>query len=533
MKAYTIAGLAVVGALALSGCGGGGSPAGESGGEPVVDGTLKLAINEDPGNLFRPLNSSATVSYVYPWAYESPVYFDEDGKAQGWLAESWEETPTSLTFAVRDDAVCSDGTTLSAETVANNYRWILDTANGSPFLGLVIPADAEVSNDDTSVTLTTTTPNSFLLTAIGTHPIYCQGALDDPDSVTAATNGTGLFQLSEAVPGDHYTLERRDDYSWGPKGAPDGATVGVPKEVVISIVENDSTRANLLLSGELNVASVAGPDEARVASSVEPYTEVLGITGGFAYSQAEGQPTADEDVRIALTKALDLDALMQVNTAGLGERAPRLAVTPPQVCQYDAATPNLPATDVAGAEKLLDDAGWVKGPDGNRAKDGEPLVLDFAWQTRWAENAATAELMGEQWAEIGVGVNHLGTDYGAFMERVAKDGSASELDVIWVAPNYPVPNVLASFFSGPAPTAGNNYGAVANPEFDKLVTESTKYTGEAACASWEAAEKEMFASADYVSFAMRPHVTYGRGVEAVIQPTGLDTFVTGVILVKE
>ncbi len=33
--------------------------------------------------------------------------------------------------------------------------------------------------------------------------------------------------------------------------------------------------------------------------------------------------------------------------------------------------------DVAKAENLLDEAGWVMGDDGIRAKDGEKLVLDF------------------------------------------------------------------------------------------------------------------------------------------------------------
>lgn len=533
MKKQSIAALAAVGALALTACAGGGGTAGGGDGEPVVDGTLRLALNEDPGNLFRPLNSSATLSYVYPWAYESPVYFDENGEAQGWLAKSWEETPTSLKFEIRDDAVCSDGTPLTAETVANNYKWILDPANGSSFVGLVIPADAVIENDATTVTLTTTTPNSFLLTAVGTHPIYCQAALDDPASVSSATNGTGMFQLTEAVPGDHYTLERRDDYTWGPEGAPVGDTPGVPKDVVISIVENDSTRANLLLSGDLNIASVPGPDGERVAAQLKPISEISMLSGGFVYSQAEGMPTADKNVRIALTKALDLDALMKVQTSDKGERAQRLAVTPPQICQYDAATPNLPSLDVAEAEKMLDDAGWVKGADGIRAKDGQPLELDFAWQTRWTENAATAEMIGQQWAEIGVKVKQDGSDYGAFSEKVFAEGASSVFDVMWIAPNYPVPNVLASFFSGAVPPEGNNIGAISNPEFDKLVAESAAFSGAEACPSWEAAESEMYASADYVPFAMRSDAAYGQGVKAVIQPTGLDTFVTGIILVNE
>ncbi|RZT66452.1 peptide/nickel transport system substrate-binding protein [Microcella alkaliphila] len=520
-------------ALVLTACGGGGSGPSQGAGEPVIDGTLTVAINEDPGNLLRHINSSATLSYVYPWAYEAPVYFDADGEAQGWLAESWEETPTSLQFTIRDDVLCDDGSSLTAETVANNYRWILDPENGSSFVGLVVPADAVVEHDDAArtVTLTTETPNSFLLPQLGIHPIYCQGALDDPDSVAAATNGTGLYRLVQAVQGDHYTFERKDDYAWGPEGGVDGSTPGVPKSVVVRIIENPSTRANLLLSGELNLTAVQGPDEDRVAASADPLIANSLVTGGFAYSQAEGRPTADEQVRIALTQALDLDALMRVQTADKGERASRLAVLPPQICQYDAATTNLPASDPEAAAATLDDLGWVMGPNGIRERDGEQLTLHFAWNTRWPETSATAELIAEQWAAVGVGVEQDGSEYGVFIERVRAENAASEIDVVWHAANYSVPNVLTSFVAGPVPPTGNNYAAISNPEFDALVGEASQYTGAEACATWEQAESEMYSSADYVPFAMRPEVTYSRGIEATLG--GAWDTATSFILVQE
>ncbi|MBP6685931.1 MAG: ABC transporter substrate-binding protein [Leucobacter sp.] len=529
MKAFTIVSLAAVGALALTACGGGsGSTPNDSGGEPVIDGTLTAAISRDPGLLFQPLNPSSALGAVSTWAYERLVYFDTEGQPQGWLAESWEQTPTSLHFVVRDDAVCSDGTKLTAETIANNFRWIADPANSSTALGTVVPADATIEHDDTSVTITTKKPDPFMITAVGSQTIYCQAALDDPQSVATSTNGTGPFVMTEAVTGDHYSFERRDDYTWGPKGAPTGETPGYPKNVVVKIVENESTRANLLLSGDLNIAAIAGPDEERVADKVDLLSKNTLISGGILYSQAEGQPTTDKNVRIALTKALNLDELMQVSTAGKGERAPRLAVAKPQVCQYDAATPNLPKTDIAGAEKLLDAAGWVKGADGKRAKDGTPLVLEFAWQTRGAEIAATAEMMAEQWAEIGVGTNHLGAEYGAFIERISTPGAASELDVIWLAANLPVPNSLMPYFSGPSPDKGNNFAALSNPEFDKLVAEANTHTGDEACNAWEVAEAEMYSSADYVPFAVAFESTYSQGTAS----HEIDELYTSLILVK-
>lgn len=529
MKKYTIASLAAIGALALTACSSGANSTGS--GEPVIDGTLNYSITEDPGNLFQLLNSSATLSYIYAWTYQTAVYYDLDGKPHGLLASSWEETPNSLKLEIRDDAICSDGTPLTAETVANNIRWILDPANGSALAGLTVPLDAVVENDEHSLTLTTTVPNSFLLPVIGQSPIYCQAALDDPETVKANTNGTGLFELVESVPGDHYTLQRRDDFTWGPEGAPKGDTPGVPKQIVINVVPNNSTRANMLLSGDLNMAAITGADAERVAATLEPAYSTNLLSGGFVYSQAEGVPTADENVRIALTKALDLDALMAVNTEGKGERATRLAVLAPEICQYDAATPNLPSHDVAAAEKMLDDAGWVKGADGIRAKDGKPLELDFAWQTRWAENAATAEMIGEQWNAIGVKVNQHGSDYSAFSEKVFTPGAASEYDVMWIAPNLSVPNTLAKFFSGPATPEGKNIGQVKNAKFDSLVADASEFSGAEACASWEKAESEMYRAADYVPFAMRADSAYGNGIEKKFDNVGLTSYMQSVILV--
>ena len=532
MKKYTIASLAAVGALALTACSGGVSSTDTGNGEPVIDGTLNYAINDDPGSLFRLLNSSGALPYITSWVYESLVFYDTDGQPQGRLATSWEETPTSLHFEIRDDAICSDGTPLTAETVANNFRWITDPANGSALAGLTVPSDTVVENDDTTVTMTTSTPNSFLMGSIGVTPIYCQAALDDPESVKNGTNGTGMFKLVESVPGDHYTLERRDEYSWAPEGAPNADTPGVPKNVVISVISNPSTRANMLLSGDLNIASVSASDVARVSSSTIPAYAINLVSGGIVYSQAEGMPTADEQVRIALTKALDLDALMAVNTEGKGVRAPRLAVISPEICQYDAATPNLPSHDVAAAEKMLDEAGWVKGADGIRAKDGKPLELNFAWQTRWPENAATAEMIGEQWAAIGVKVNQDGSDYSAFAEKTAKPGAASNYDVMWIAPNYAVPDVLANFFSGPAAPAGKNLGEVKNAEFTRLAEEASSFSGSEACPSWEAAEIEMYRAADYVPFAMREDAVYGKDIAIAFDNATMDQYFPSVILVK-
>ncbi len=74
------------------------------------------------------------------------------------------------------------------------------------------------------------------------------------------------FTVTEAVGGDHLTLTRRKDYTWGP-GDWDPKAKGLPDTVVIKIVANETTTANLLISGGANAAQFVGPDQQPVRLS--------------------------------------------------------------------------------------------------------------------------------------------------------------------------------------------------------------------------------------------------------------------------
>ena len=199
--------------------------------------------------------------------------------------------------------------------------------------------------------------------------------LADRSTLASGTNGTGPFVLEEAVANDHYTFSARDDYTWGPDGAT-SELPGFPSEVVVRIIENESTAANLLLSGEVDIATIAGADRQRVESEGYFVTEQRSIVGEFFFNHMEGLPTADVAVRQALMGAVDLQELMSVQTAGNGVLATGLAEILPKACPGDTVGAILTAgADVEAAAQLLDEAGWVMGDDGVREKDGAPLTI--------------------------------------------------------------------------------------------------------------------------------------------------------------
>lgn len=522
MKRLLVAALALT--LLASGCaaGGGGTGGGETpaaGGEPVIDGVLTMALDSDPGSLNPFLSTSNNVREITPFAYDSLVFLDpETGEAHPWLAESWEESPTELTFTLRDGVTCSDGTPFTAETAANNINWVADPANASALLGVLVPADVTASfdNEARTVTVAADSPNSFFLTQIGALEMICQAGLDDPESLTTATNGTGMYMLTEAVPNDHYTLERRDDYAWGPEGGNSPDTPGVPKTVIFQVVDNVSTRSNLLLNGQVNLAPVSGPDEDRVAAQSQVIRSQPFIVGQFYFSQFEGQPTAEEDVRIAIVHALDLDALTNVMTSGRGYRAERLAMMTPNPCQYDAATPNLPAYDPELAASMLDAAGWTMGPDGIRERDGEPLSLRFIYSESSETTAPTMELVKQQLAAVGVDVVLDGSDTSAHLDRLYSGNFTGEFDAANQNVNINIPSILAPWNSGPVPPNGRNATNVQNEEYDRLRAEALAIAGADSCDTWEASEAALFAAADSVPFAARDNIVYGNGVATTL-----------------
>ncbi|PZF85711.1 ABC transporter substrate-binding protein [Jiangella anatolica] len=496
--------LAVALALVLAACGGsdGGDDPSEAGGnaEPVVDGTFTTAVAADPGNLHPHLTVLAATRAIDNYLYDKLVYFTTDGDELPWLAESWEATSTTVTYTIRDGVTCSDGTPLTASVVAANFAFVVDEANVSPVRGVLIPAEITATADDAArtVTLTVPAPDPFLLQSTGDLFIACQAGLDDPALLEEDGIGTGMFELTEVARDDHYTFQRRDDYAWGPDGAA-AADPGTPMTVNVRVIANEATAANLLLSGELDAASIVGPDRQRLEQSYQQET-LRAIVGQLFFNQAAGQPGADDEVRAALAQALDFEQLMSVITGGYGERSQSLAIIDPVACRYDAVDGNLPQADAEAAAAALDAAGWTAGSDGVRSKDGARLELELIYNsTRGDTTAAAAELIASTWTDLGVATTTRGMPPTEYNEVVFGTGA-------WGAALLPVnvrlPSQLVPFLSGPAPADGGvNLASIDNPDYVAAVAEAMALPGQEGCDTWMEAEQALFAQNDVLLFA--------------------------------
>lgn len=519
MKHFAVSTAAVV---TLAACGGGETTAPEST-NYVSGGTFSVALNDDPGSLSPLTGVSLVQRALVPYAYESLVYTTATGEFLPWLAASWEETPTSITYTLKDGVTCSDGTPFTAATAAANITYQATEKNGTFWHGSNITTDMSATADGNKLTITSKTNNPFLLASTGSVEQVCQAGLDKPDSLKDATNGTGLFKLTSVKPGTEYEYTKRTDYTWGPSGVT-SSTEGLPDKVLGKVVTDESTAANLLISGGLNAAGIAGADRTRLEATGLASKGTPNPIGEMLFNERADRPTADVRVRQALTLALDRAAVGEVVTDGKYIEMKSLVVQTPLLCVAGGPKWTLPAMDRAKAGALLDEAGYLAGPDGMRAKDGKPLSIRFLYDAGTPSHAAGAEEVQAEWKEIGVATELVAEDPAGWSADLYQSYNW-DTGFIQLAPGTPV--VLSLFFLGKTSEEGGyNFMAVKNDAYNTLAQQAfTAKDSASACDLWQTAEKELIDRVDvYPLGQTESPIFFGKATAEVagsIQPTSI------------
>ncbi|WP_200846772.1 ABC transporter substrate-binding protein [Arthrobacter sp. 18067] len=473
--------------------------------------TFTLRLSVDPGSLDPLFASNSVTQQTARFLYDTLVNFDPDGNVVAGLAQSWQGTTTEATFTLRKNVTCSDGTALTPEIVAANINFVGDPSNNSTRTGISVApgATATADSEKGTVTVTTPSPEPFLIRNVGNMPIVCAAGTKDRSLLAQGADGTGMYTLTEVASGDHYTLTRRKDYAWGP-GDWKTDQEGLPDKVVLKVVSNETTAANLLLSGEVNAATIVGPDKQRLQAKKAFQRDLVTALGQIWFNQKPGLPGADEKVRRALTQALKLDELGQVVTSGAGKPATGLIAPVLSPCKQDTLTGNLPEHDIDAAKATLDSAGWKVGANGVRSKDGTPLKIEFFYPSTMGPTfAAGAELIKDVWSGIGVDV----------LLRPVTDAEGSSLILGgqggWNAAFVPIgvslPNELVPLVSGPTPPNGSNFAFLNNAGYLENVQKAVGATEEAGCEHWAAAEKSLFEHVDIVPFVNSATPTFAEG----------------------
>ncbi|WP_164861430.1 ABC transporter substrate-binding protein [Microbacterium sp. CPCC 204701] len=459
---------------------------------------------DGPVTSYDPALGASFQDVVVMWSmYDTLVALDADGTVVPGLATDWDVTADSGLFTIRDGVTCSDGEELTGEVVANSLNRFFAPETAAPFLSNVIGAGntATATADGQTVTIQLDAPFSGLLSGltVGYTGIVCSAGTDDPSALTTGSNGTGGFVADSQIAGASYTFTRRDDYEWGPEFAGVPTEGARPATLVMEVVEDENTRANLQTTGDMQIAAYTTDAWERAAGQADWTKTVSNQSDTFLmFNHTEGHPTADPAVRRAIAQALDISRLNDVQSYGAGELITNLG-DPTYECYDESLADLYPAYDPDAASKVLEGLSLaVNGTTLLAGGDGNAYVQS-ALQEAGAD-VSFQNLNNQQW------VSGLFTPLNDWDVTILVFANTSS-------------NLLsgANFFTGSVPPNGQNLSAVSNPEADAALAVARATTGGESCAAMAQYQQLLLENMDVLPLATAPAtVVFAPGVTAMV-----------------
>ncbi|MCD9153909.1 ABC transporter substrate-binding protein [Aeromicrobium duanguangcaii] len=483
-RGLATAAVAAVAASLLAACGGGDSSGSGASGETPEQVTMVLRNDVDT---FDPMLTAAENGAVqmYEALYDTLVRRNwKTGDYEPAMATSWEITPTKIDFALKDGLKCSDGSDLLPSDVQKSLERLADPKTGSIYTGRFFGAGGvkQIVADDeaNTVSVEVNEPHTDLIDSMATAFIVCPKGLADTEALATTPQGSGPYKLTSMKRGDTYELE-----AWGSPALEDPESV--PAQLTYRVVTSDSTRANLVDTGDADIVSVIGRDSKRLEASVEPIQGKAFQADSIVFNQRPGAPFADERLRRVAAQAIDATSYTKAASFDVGEAVDTLA-TPNMDCYVESNGEIGLKLDKDQAKADLEAAGY--GPGG---KELSVRLLGYDLQNSGPEYVADAL------RELGIKVDI--TNGTLAQAAGVVYGDAGEWDVMVFPMNAPAPHLypaVTKMSSNLGEGGSYNFGRVRNEEFDRYAKLAPASTGDERCENWSKAEAALLERTDVV-----------------------------------
>lgn len=372
--------------------------------QPVPGGTFNEGIIGSFTNA-NPLYASGPVdSSVARLVFAGLFKYDDRNSLVGDLAQSWSvnERGNIYTVTLRPDLVWQDGAPLTSDDVVFTYQMIQNpdakSTLASSWAGVKVAAV-----DGRTITFTlpqalSSFPYSMTNGIVPKHILngIPPGQLRSASFNTINPVGAGPFKWKtiEVVGTDPEKREERIALSPNPN------YVGGEPQLdgfVIRAFRDQQMMVNSFNDQELNaVVGFNKVPENMNKDGIREYSFSL-TSQTMVFFKTSQDILSDVKVRKALVLGTNTKDI--ANNLGYGVKQVDSPLLKNQV-GYNPTSVQL-GFDPEAANKLLDEAGWVRGADGFRSKDGRPLTFRLLSESTPEYAYVTNKLQG-QWRNLGV-----------------------------------------------------------------------------------------------------------------------------------
>ncbi|GAC1546200.1 MAG: peptide-binding protein [Herpetosiphon sp.] len=441
-------------------------------------GTLIEGSNTDVRTLNPVLVSDTSSGRITSLIFDGLVFLDPDTlQPQPNLATKWEVSGDGkvYTFTIKDGVKWHDDQPFSAEDVKFSYDLYMNKDTGTPRAGTLVKhiKSVEVKAPNMVVFTLNDVVAPFMASDVGygivpKHILSSVAPKDLPTSEFTKSKpiGTGPFKFKEQKAGESVALVANAAYH---RGAPalDG--------YIWKFVKDTSALYQQLKTGDVDYTGIQASfyEDAKAQTNITVYEY---DTFGFQFFGYDLTPDKgpvffrDQKVRQALFYGVDREGIVKKVRYGLSTVAQGTMPLLSWAYQPDKITTRYDY-DPKKANQLLDEAGYVKGPDGIRAKDGNKLAFTMYTYSGDKTIEGYMTVFQQNWKDLGVEMTPQYEEFSAFVTRITK---TFDFQAFMVGFSWGVDPDQQTMWDSKQHGAGFNIFNYSNPKVDELLDQGLK-----------------------------------------------------------
>jgi len=437
---------------------------------------LKFTLQEVDQDFFSSIDRllGGYVGSIDPRRWLGPELADRLKERAAELLPPTEHNPV-VVFQLRKGVRFHDGHEFDSGDVKFTYETILDPRNLSPRVPDFEPVKSVETPDRYTVRITYKRlfQPGFESWGMGILPEHLLNreairaeARDlgrDPERFSIRDSrfnrnpvGTGPFRFVEWKTDQYIRLARNEGYWEGPPNF---------REVLYRIIPDPLTIELTFYAGTTDEYA-AQPHQVERLRKDPRFVHFSGLALGYTYIgyNMRRPPFQDVRVRQALGMAINTQEIIEYVLYGQAERI--TGPYPKQTDFYDQAVQPLPY-DPAGAQRLLEEAGYKKNAEGWLEKGGRPLAFTLITNSGNETRKAVMAIAQNAWRRLGVKVETLAVEWAVFINERVNKGDFDALVLGWsMGLDADIYQIFHSSQTGPFQL---NFVGYRNPKADELM----------------------------------------------------------------